>query len=194
MSRIKLIAIMGPAGSGKDTILKEVVKQKPEWHKIVNYTTRPQRENELNHYSYHFINKNEFFEKIAKDEFLEYNEFRQWWYGTSITDFYTEAINISVFSPAAIRKIIRNYNHEIDIQVFRIDASDKTRLFRQLNREEYPNIDEIFRRFYSDKNDFSYEMTGEYFFCYSLRNEIKEDIDKCVKDIIDIGGRNLGQK
>ena len=37
------------------------------------------------------------------------------------------------------------------------DASDATRLVRQLQRESNPDINEIFRRFQTDNDDFSSE-------------------------------------
>lgn len=180
MKKIKLIAITGPAGSGKDTILKEVVKRNPEWHKIVNYTSRPQRENELNHYNYHFVNRNEFLKMVAADEMLEYNEFNHWFYGTSISDLDKEKINVGVFNPSGIRKIKRTYDDVIDMKVYRIDAYDKERLLRQLNREKMPNIDEIFRRYYADKVDFSYEYLNAFTTIYPLSNHTEEDIKRCV--------------
>ena len=40
----KILALMGPSGSGKDTVLKEVLKKNPkEFNKIINCTTRPMR-------------------------------------------------------------------------------------------------------------------------------------------------------
>ena len=38
--------------------------------------------------------------------------------------------------------------------MYYVTAKDKTRLLRQLNREENPNVDEIIRRYKTDKEDF----------------------------------------
>ena len=43
---------------------------------------------------------------------------------------------------------------DIDLEIIYVKASDKTRLLRQLNREEEPNVHEIVRRFYTDEADF----------------------------------------
>ena len=44
----KIAAIIGEAGSGKDTIINQSLLQHPEiFHKIINYTSRPKRENEI---------------------------------------------------------------------------------------------------------------------------------------------------
>ena len=43
-----------------------------------------------------------------------------------------------------------------------IHASDKTRLLRNLNREEKPNCSEICRRYFTDEQDFD-DIPFEYF-------------------------------
>lgn len=47
MNKVKLIALMGKAGSGKDTILKHLSSHYPDkYHEIISCTTRPPREGE----------------------------------------------------------------------------------------------------------------------------------------------------
>lgn len=41
-----IIALMGEAGSGKDTVLKEILIQYPDFNKIITSTSRPKREKE----------------------------------------------------------------------------------------------------------------------------------------------------
>lgn len=55
----QVIAICGKSGSGKDTIMKEILKRYPNSFKpIVSYTTRPRRENEIEGIDYHlFLSK-----------------------------------------------------------------------------------------------------------------------------------------
>ena len=43
----KIIALIGKAGSGKDTILNKVLDINPTFHKIINSTTREPREGEV---------------------------------------------------------------------------------------------------------------------------------------------------
>lgn len=47
MEKIKILAICGKAGSGKDTILKEIVSSFPNQFNVIKpYTTRPMRAGE----------------------------------------------------------------------------------------------------------------------------------------------------
>jgi guanylate kinase len=39
----KIIAIMGEAGTGKNSLMQEILKLKPELHEIISCTTRPMR-------------------------------------------------------------------------------------------------------------------------------------------------------
>ena len=56
-SRIKILAIMGKAGSGKDTIVRKIIKKNliPNAVPIVSCTTRPPRDYEVDGKDYHFI-------------------------------------------------------------------------------------------------------------------------------------------
>lgn len=52
----KIIALIGKAGSGKDTILKEILKQEPiKYNEIISCTTRPKREGEIDGVNYYFL-------------------------------------------------------------------------------------------------------------------------------------------
>lgn len=81
--KLDLITVAGPSGSGKSTLVGLLLSRSPEKFKLsVSYTTRPPRASETNHKEYHFIAKEEFFAKIARDEFLEYAEYSGNYYGT----------------------------------------------------------------------------------------------------------------
>jgi guanylate kinase len=101
----KILALIGESGSGKDTIMKEVVRKQP-LHKIVNCTSRPIRENEVDGVNYHFYTAEDFQERIKKGEILEYAVFNNWYYGTSFDSLKEDQINIGAFNPAAIRQLM----------------------------------------------------------------------------------------
>ena len=146
---IRVYAIIGKAGSGKDYVLKKVLKN-INAHGIVSCTTRPPREGEVEGKDYHFVSSAYF--RNNQDKFLEYQPFNGWWYGTRYEDLSEEKINIGVFNLDGLYDLIRS---EVDrVRVIYLLADDKTRLIRQLQREENPNIQEIFRRYEADELDF----------------------------------------
>ena len=83
---------------------------------------------------------------------LEATEFNGWFYGTSLDSLSLTDINIGVFNPDGISAMYDR--NDIDLRIYYITASDKTRLLRQLNREDFPNVDEIIRRYETDRKDF----------------------------------------
>jgi guanylate kinase len=157
MKMYNLVAIYGKSGAGKDTLLKRLCRYR-KYNKVISYTTRPQREGEVAELDYHFIDNFTFLGKVAQNKMLEYVEFKDgWFYGTCIDDLRTSKINIGVYDPHRLMSLIELAKKEPDkynILFCFLDASDKTLLSRSLNREEYPDCQEICRRFLADKEDF----------------------------------------
>lgn len=173
---IKVIALMGKAGSGKDTILTTLTHQYPnEYNEIVSCTTRPPREGEVNGVNYHFLTLHEFTQKEINNDMLETTVFNNWHYGTALSSLSTDKINIGVFNPAGVRSLLQN--KLIDLTVYYIWASDKERLIRQLSREQEPNVHEIVRRFAADEADFSNLNDIEY---QLIANQKQDDVPLAI--------------
>lgn len=146
-----IIALVGKSASGKSTILKRVL-EKDKYHKIISCTTRPLRENEKDGIDYYFLSEQEFNNKIANNEMLEYTSFNNWRYGTSLSSLKEDKINIGIFNPQGILNLSKNSN--INLKTYYIDVTDKERLIRSLEREKNPDIKEIIRRYQADEKDF----------------------------------------
>ncbi len=82
MSKGRLFILSGPSGSGKDTILKEVLQKRPEIKLSISSITRDMRQGEVEGEKYHFISREEFEALLAQDMFLEHNVFVGNYYGT----------------------------------------------------------------------------------------------------------------
>ncbi|MFM7015398.1 MAG: guanylate kinase [Bacteroidota bacterium] len=79
----KLILFCGPSGSGKTTIVHHLLQRFPMMRFSVSATTRPKREMETDGVDYHFLSPEEFRNKIANNEFLEWEEvYKDRYYGT----------------------------------------------------------------------------------------------------------------
>lgn len=153
MTKIKIIALFGKSGSGKDTIYNWVTSNY-DVAPIVNYTTRPKRDYEIEGKDYNYTDINKFREMILNEEMINTTKFNDWLYGTNIKSLDKEKINIGIFSIDAICQMLEDKNLTI-LPIF-ILAKQKTRLLRNLNREENPDCNEIIRRFQSDEKDFKY--------------------------------------
>ena len=145
----QVIAFVGKSGAGKDYCAKKLVAENPEdTHFIVSSTTRPKRDYEVEGVDYNFLTEKEF----AASTFVETASFNGWHYGTRLEDLRLDRVNVGVFNPTGIKSLAANDN--ILLHIIYVKASDKTRLLRQLNREEEPNVKEIIRRFSTDEADF----------------------------------------
>lgn len=162
----KIIAIMGEAGSGKDSLMQAILKLRPDFHEIISCTTRPMREGEAEGVNYYYYTPEQFGDRVLHDEMLECTVFNDWFYGTSYDSVRSDCINIGVFNPTGVESLLAR--PDVDVKVVRVVAEDKTRLIRQLNREEWPDVREIVRRFSADWMDF--DGIEEDFECIKVPN------------------------
>lgn len=153
-NKYQVVALIGKAGAGKDSIQKATCELHPLiFHPIVSCTTRPAREGEVDGIDYNFISLNEFTRKVLNGDMLEATEFRDWFYGTTLDSLSKDKINIGVFNPAGVEALLED--SRLDVIVFEVQAPDKQRLMRYLNREELPDCAEMCRRYFTDEQDFS---------------------------------------
>lgn len=88
----EIIAVSAPSGTGKTTIVKKVLIEFPEIVFSVSATTRKKRDNEVHGREYFFLSEEEFKQKIKDDEFIEWEQFYDYYYGT-FKSFVDENIN-----------------------------------------------------------------------------------------------------
>jgi guanylate kinase len=70
----KLIVITAPSGAGKSSLVKKLLKQRPELAFSVSCTTRTAREGEAHGNHYYFLSTDEFKRKVSANEFAEHEE------------------------------------------------------------------------------------------------------------------------
>ena len=70
----KLIIFSAPSGSGKTTIVRELLKHYPQFEFSISATSRAPRGVEQNGVDYYFLTQEEFAAKVATDSFVEWEE------------------------------------------------------------------------------------------------------------------------
>ena len=94
----KLIIFSAPSGSGKSTIINFLLKQQLNLAFSISATSRAPRGTEQHGVEYYFLSPEEFRQRIANDEFLEYEEvYENRFYGTlkaPIEKQLTEGVNV----------------------------------------------------------------------------------------------------
>lgn len=79
----KLIIFSAPSGSGKSTIINHLLKQNLNLHFSISATSRAPRGTEQDGVEYYFLSPDEFRNRVAAGDFLEYEEvYTDKYYGT----------------------------------------------------------------------------------------------------------------
>ena len=77
-----LLVVSGPAGSGKGTVLGNLLKDTSKYVYSVSATTRSPRPGEVDGKQYFFLTKEKFLSLVSEDSFLEHAEYVGNYYGT----------------------------------------------------------------------------------------------------------------
>jgi guanylate kinase len=144
---MKLI-LVGKAAAGKDFLKNRLAKK--GFVSGVSHTTRPPRENEVNHKDYHFVDKEEFEAMIECGEFIEYMEFNGWYYGQTKKDF--DLADVMIMSKDGLDVLPQEYRDQC--MVIYLDPPRLTRIDRLTYRND-PN-DSIMRRMDTDDEQFKH--------------------------------------
>jgi len=87
MQEGKLIIFSAPSGAGKTTIVQHLLGKVPQLEFSISATTRKPRGDEQHGKDYYFISKEEFLHRIAKKQFVEFEEvYTGTFYGTLRTE------------------------------------------------------------------------------------------------------------
>lgn len=86
-----LLAVSGPSGVGKGTMVKTLIARRADVVESVSCTTRAPREGEIDGKHYFFISREQFERRIDEGDFLEYDEHFGNYYGTP-KSFVREAL------------------------------------------------------------------------------------------------------
>ena len=84
---ISVFIISAPSGSGKSTLVHHLLQTVSNLTFSISYTTRPPRPTETNGVDYVFITREDFENRLARGEFLEYAEVFGNYYGTNRESF-----------------------------------------------------------------------------------------------------------
>lgn len=178
-----LIVISGPSGSGKGTIIKEVMKKIPDLIYSVSYTTRPKREGEIEGKDYFFISKDEFEKLIDEDFFIEWAKVYDYYYGTSkefvienLRDGKDVILEIEIQGAKKIREI---YDKKNVIFIFIAPPDFKELERRIMNRKRGETEEEIKKRMNFAKKEIEESKNYDYII-------INDNINKAVKKIVNI--------
>lgn len=107
-----LLVLSGPSGSGKDTLMRNLIRRCPKIHHSVSATTRERRPTEQEGVDYYYLSKEEFERRIREGDLLEYTHYCGNFYGTLKSEVdgrlaagYCVALVIEVEGAANIKRL-----------------------------------------------------------------------------------------
>lgn len=174
----KIVAIVGPSASGKNTLLEKLKSCLINYNFVKHITTRPKREKETDDIEYNFITDEEMIKKILNNEIVSAANYRGWVYGIEEKALTDNKINIGDFSLEDLDNL--RYNNDIKLYIIYLTAASKIRFIRSLQRESNPNIDEIYRRYLSDDEDFYWfeeDLSQNVYKHYIIIDTTNKDIE-----------------
>ena len=81
-----LIVVSSPSGAGKTSVCKKILENCNSIQISISATTRKPRQNEADGIDYNFVSRDDFQNKIQNNEFLEYAEVFDNFYGSLVKD------------------------------------------------------------------------------------------------------------
>lgn len=166
----KIVCLMGKSSTGKDTIFKEILREKKFPLKtIVPYTTRPIRRGEREGVEYFFVEVERYQELREQGKVIEertYDTFHGLWRYFTVDDGQLDLSqhNYILIGTLESYKGLKKYFGQDKLVPVMIELDDGVRLQRALNRERRqntPKYEEMCRRFLADSRDFSEENIRE---------------------------------
>lgn len=113
MKKGTFFVLSGPSGSGKGTVLKEVLRKSDRIVYSVSATSRSPRAGEVDGINYYFKSREEFETLIKADAFIEYTETYGNYYGTLKSEVEKAIVNgkniILEIDPVGARNVRAHY-------------------------------------------------------------------------------------
>ncbi|MDD2259104.1 MAG: hypothetical protein WC278_00610 [Bacilli bacterium] len=170
-----MLVLIGPSASGKTEIAHYLIK-KYKMKRVVTCTTRKKRVGEEDGVDYYFLTFEEFNDKIANNEFLEYTLYNKNYYGTLKKEVSKEKILIIEANGFySLKKIIPK-----QMTSFFLRAPTDERLKRMIRRGDL--LDNIDKKKAYDDDNFPSEIIGVDY----IINNFEQSIDKSAEEIYEL--------
>ena len=175
-----MLILVGPSASGK-TEIANILISNYHMKKVVTYTTRSIRINEVAGISYNFVTVDEFLRMKQNDEFVETTFYNNNYYGTRKKDISSEKIVVLDLNG------LKSFQEKMPDAIFSVylDTAEETRILRMALRGD--SREQIEKRIVNDRHFFDKEKTTVD---YIVKNE-NTSLEKLADTIYEIYTKNI---
>lgn len=171
------IFISGPSGVGKSSVIKEILKRKPDTVLSVSYTTRAPRPGENDGTDYFFVSRDTFEEMIEKGSFLEWANVHGHLYGTSLARVESrEAGGFNVLFDIDVQGVIQAKAQGSKGCFIFIVPPDMEELSRRLNGRGTEDSRQLALRLENARLELTYWTLYDYLV-------VNESLEKTIDDV-----------
>lgn len=183
-----MLILTGPSASGKTEIVKILI-EKYNLKKLVTYTTRKPRPNEVDGVDYNFISEEEFLKLKEKNEFLETTNYNNNYYGSRISDVNYDKVvildpsGVNVFKEILKERIViifLNTPEELRIERMRQRGDDEMIIEKRINndrvtfeKDKYTHVDYVYQNEIIELDELAKQIYYRYI---EHINELKKDV------------------
>jgi crossover junction endodeoxyribonuclease RusA len=178
-----LYVLVGPTCSGKTTVLNKL--KELGYKTIVNYTTRPKRENEINGVDYNFLTENQYYHLAEKNLLVAERCFvsvygTSWFYAMNINDIDLNRDSIAIVDVKGCDNLVKKLGKG-NFKCIYLNIDYQTRLERGTQRND--DVAELKRRLAADEEDFNnFEKKADYIITNINLKEIIDEIITIIKE------------
>ncbi len=185
--RYKLVLFCGPSGSGKTTIVHYLMEKFPAMRFSISATTRPARPNEVHGKDYYFLTPDEFRERIANDEFLEWEEvYADRFYGTLkseveriLNEEHIALFDVDVEGGLQIRKHFGRQLLDVFVMPPSVDDLHKRLVARATESE-----DSLFKRLSKAEKEMQYAFRFNHVIVNAVLDDAKREAVTLVEQFL----------
>ena len=184
-NRGELIAVSAASGAGKTSIVKKILHLFPQIVFSISATTRPKRDNEEDGVEYFFITEKDFKKKIDNDEFVEWQKFYDYYYGT-FKSFVDKNINAgkSVLLEIDVMGALYIKNHYPDSHVIYIMPPSYEELIQRLRNRQTETEEDFQKRIERAKMELSHKDEFDYIIVNDNLEIAIEETSVLIKKIV----------
>ena len=176
-----MFVLSSPSGAGKTTLTKKLAENNTQFAISVSYTTRKPRPNEINGKDYHFVSKDKFDNLIKENNFYEYAEIFDNYYGTlkkTVLELLSKGKDVLFDIDWQGTQQLKKIGDQSIITIFILPPNIKTLKDRLLNRHKgQEKLIEIRMKKFNEEvshwNEYNYVV-------------INDDLNECYEKILNI--------